>query len=228
VVYLGSMGITVAVSDELISRIRVEADQRDISVEDATIELLNERLHPRHEVLVESYREVCRSHEAITDFRARLLAFLPIASGAAAGLAVFASESSDRYGWLIALGVFGAIVTFGLLMYELRQIDLCKQLINHGAWIEARLGVTAGQFGGRRHHLKFRDVYWPASHHLRNDLLRSEELMGRQHEKDYRGELDRHGLIGVETAGYIVYHVVIMAWIGLVAFGIIRLLAGDS
>lgn len=36
---------------------------------------------PTKEQLLSYYGEVCRSHEAITDFRAKLLALLPIASG---------------------------------------------------------------------------------------------------------------------------------------------------
>ena len=42
-------------------------------------------LTPRQKILLADYTEVCRSHDAITDFRAKLLALLPLASGAGIG-----------------------------------------------------------------------------------------------------------------------------------------------
>ena len=66
-----------------------------------------------------------------------------------------------------SIGVFGTLVTFGLFLYELRQIDVCKQLRNHAAWIEGELGIGAGQFGGRRGRLSLSDVYSPRRHRER-------------------------------------------------------------
>ena len=42
----------------------------------------------REKILLAEYQEVCKSHSGITDFRAKLLALLPIASGAGVGLLV--------------------------------------------------------------------------------------------------------------------------------------------
>jgi hypothetical protein len=42
----------------------------------------------REKILLGEYQEVCKSHSAITDFRAKLLALLPIASGTGVGLLV--------------------------------------------------------------------------------------------------------------------------------------------
>lgn len=108
-------------------------------------------LSPWQKILLAEYQEVCKSHSGITDFRAKLLALLPIASGAGVGLRVIQGNGQAPgtvAGLLIGLGIFGAVVTTGLFMYELRQIDVCKQLRNHAAWIEWQLGIEAGQFGG--------------------------------------------------------------------------------
>ena len=135
----------------------------------------------REKILLAEYAEVCTSHAGITDFRAKLLALLPIASGA--GIALLIARGSGRVsrteaGLLIALGIFGAVVTAGLFLYELRQIDLCKQMRNHASWIEKQLGIDAGQFGGRRPRLSLREIYSPSTHRLREDALTAIEKEG--------------------------------------------------
>src|SRR4029453_11233264 len=62
------------------------------------------------------YEEVCRSHAATTDFRGKLLALLPLASGAGLFLLL---EQRDPGAPLAAIGVFGCAVTLGLFIYEL-------------------------------------------------------------------------------------------------------------
>jgi hypothetical protein len=110
---------------------------------------------PQADSLQMEYQEVCRSHAAITDFRAKLLALLPVATGVGVGALTVSSRNllDIEPQLLIALGIFGAIVTFGLFLYEVRQIDICKQLRNHGFWLENELQIKAGQFGGRRNRL---------------------------------------------------------------------------
>ena len=58
--------------------------------------------------------------------------------------------SSTGAGLLVGLGIFGVVVTIGLFLYELRQIDVCKQLRNHAAWIESQLGskLASSEDGG--------------------------------------------------------------------------------
>jgi hypothetical protein len=181
----------------------------------------------RRTLLVAEYQEVCRSHAGITDFRAKLLALLPIASGTGIGLLVIQGDgalSTTDAGLLIALGIFGALVTTGLFLYELRQIDVCKQLRNHAAWIEKEFDIHAGQFGGRRARLSFRDVYSPAAHKERDKNLEEAETSGQRIEsKEPEGGLGRKRFIGAETAGYLVYHTVIAAWLFVTVLGVAKL-----
>jgi len=93
------------------------------------------------------YSEVCKSYHAIADFRAKLLALLPIASGAG-GLLILAEKDTVK-DFLGPIGVFGAAVTLGLFVYELRGIQRCKALIKTGKDIETVMGVADGQFGSR-------------------------------------------------------------------------------
>jgi hypothetical protein len=126
------------------------------------------------------YSEVCHSYYAIADFRAKLLALLPIASGAG-GLLIL-SEKDTVKDYLGPIGIFGAAVTLGLFVYELRGIQRCKALIEAGKDIEVGMGIANGQFGSR-----------PKGH--------------------------AGGLIGAETAGWIVYLTVFAAWCYLAVVG---------
>lgn len=126
------------------------------------------------------YSEVCRSYHAIADFRAKLLALLPIASGAGGLLILSEKDTVKQY--LGPIGIFGAAVTLGLFVYELRGIQRCKALIKAGSALETRMDIADGQFGPR-----------PKGH------------LG--------------GLIGAETAGWIVYLTVFAAWCYLAIVG---------
>jgi hypothetical protein len=93
------------------------------------------------------YSEVCKSYHAIADFRAKLLALLPIASGAG-GLLILAEKDTVKE-YLGPIGVFGVAVTLGLFVYELRGIQRCKDLIGAGNALETKMGID-GQFCSRR------------------------------------------------------------------------------
>jgi hypothetical protein len=188
-------------------------------------------------ILLAEYQEVCKSHSGITDFRAKLLALLPIASGAGIGLLVIQGKdqvSSIEGALLIGLGIFGAIVTVGLFLYELRQIDICKQLRNHAAWIEQKLDIEAGQFGGRRQRLSLCSVYSPKTHRQRDESLGTFEKDGQpspQEErqsslpwKQFISSLPRRQFIGAEAAGYLIYHAVAAAWLFVAVLGLVRLI----
>jgi hypothetical protein len=107
---------------------------------------------PKPETLLGIYQEICASHNAIADFRAKLLAALPLASGvgiflltdktAATGLQVKA---------LLPIGLFGVVVVLGLFMYELRGIQDCTFLRRRARGIEQqlKLPVATTQFNRR-------------------------------------------------------------------------------
>jgi hypothetical protein len=192
----------------------------------------------RAQILLEEYKEVCRSHAAITDFRAKLLALLPIASGTGVGLLVFQVRGDIPKlgaGLLVALGIFGALVTVGLFFYEIRQIGVCKQLRDHAAWIEKELGIAAGQFGGRPARLSLREVYpldlrrkKPRRNNDRRGEPASEAPPGnavdgaRELTEERRPLLDRP-FVGAEAAGYLIYHAAIAAWLFVAGVGVAKL-----
>lgn len=100
-----------------------------------------------------AYKEVSRSHQAITDFRAKLLGLLPLASGT--GILLLLGDSADRPppANLLVIGMFGFAVTFGLFMYEIRGIQQCRRLRCQAAILEERLEFPekAGPFRDRTH-----------------------------------------------------------------------------
>ena len=88
------------------------------------------------------YQETCRQHTAIADFRAKLLALLPLASGIGT-LVLLNGDANPRY--FGAIGLYGMAVTAGLFIYELRGIQTCITLRRQAASLETALGVPAGQ-----------------------------------------------------------------------------------
>jgi len=113
------------------------------------------------EVSVAIYQEVCRSYHAIDDFRAKLLGFLPLASG---GVFLFlgnvfldAQKRTVVEKYLGGIGAFGFLVTLGLFIYELRGIQRCGALIKLGKTLEDSLGII-GQFKFRPSDISFKPI----------------------------------------------------------------------
>src|SRR5215472_8381696 len=71
--------------------------------------------------LIIAYQKLCNRHQQIDDFRGKLLALLPIASGAAA-LVLLLNNSNAVGKYLLPIGVYGFAVTSGLFIYELHGI----------------------------------------------------------------------------------------------------------
>ena len=90
-----------------------------------------------------AYQEVCKSYQAIVDFRAKLLGFLPLASGAGA-YAVLSKDPSPPWEWVA--GLFGFMITLGLFLYELRGLQRAAGLEQAGRELEQQLGLASGQF----------------------------------------------------------------------------------
>jgi hypothetical protein len=92
-----------------------------------------------------AYTELCKSYQAIADFRAKLLGFLPLASGA--GFFALLGNGKDPvpyYAWVA--GLFGFAITLGLFFHELRGLQRSAVLEHTGRELEAGLGLAEGQF----------------------------------------------------------------------------------
>ncbi len=83
-----------------------------------------------------AYSEVCRSYHAVDDFRAKLLALLPIVSGTGGILLLANKDMVARH--LGPIGLFGVLVTLGLFCYELRGLQRCGKLLDVGLRLEER------------------------------------------------------------------------------------------
>jgi hypothetical protein len=100
-----------------------------------------------------AYQEICRSLNVIDDFRARLLALLPLSSGAGIFL-LLTTAPEDGNGspdYLGPIGVIGALISLGLAIFEVREIRICRHLVSAGARLEVRMKIDreSGQFRGR-------------------------------------------------------------------------------
>jgi hypothetical protein len=99
----------------------------------------------RREALLKEYSETSASFRLLTDIRFKLLGFLPLAAGVAAGL----STSRRQDAGTLALSLFGLTVTLGLLTYNERNNQLYNELVGRAAAIERQLGLPDGTFANR-------------------------------------------------------------------------------
>jgi hypothetical protein len=99
------------------------------------------------ESLKTAYDQLCMSYRAIDDFRAKLLGFLPLASGTGLFL-LLTNLTPERQRFLGPIGAFGFLVTLGLFSYEIYGITKCGALIKTGKWMEGLLHIN-GQFISR-------------------------------------------------------------------------------
>lgn len=100
--------------------------------------------------LTTAYTEVCRSYQALHEFRMKLLGLLPLASIAGFLVLGKAGTPLPRMGTLEAnligsIGLFAALFTLALFMYEARGILMCYDLWYTGMALEERMDVE-GQF----------------------------------------------------------------------------------
>ena len=103
----------------------------------------------RRDALTKEYGEVANNFRLLTDIRFRLLAFLPIAAGAAAVLR--GTDAQDATAALGTLGIslFGLAVTAGLVSYNARNDQLYNELVGRAGNIERSLGLPDGAFANR-------------------------------------------------------------------------------
>lgn len=97
------------------------------------------------------YEQLCNSYRAIDDFRAKLLGFLPLATGT--GIFLLLTDQAkllSMQNLFKPIGLFGFVVTLGLFFYELYGIKKCTRLIQVGKVLEENvLNVSNGQFATR-------------------------------------------------------------------------------
>jgi hypothetical protein len=90
-----------------------------------------------YETLKLEYEQICSSHQAITDFRGKLLGLLPLAAGTGIFLLLdkpISGRTQTQVAVLLAAaGIFGAAVTIGLYFYERRGMVECHLLRTRGA-----------------------------------------------------------------------------------------------
>ncbi len=131
------------------------------------------------------YQEVCQNHRAITDFRAKLLTLLPLASGTGIFLLLTKQTEPLDPTHLRAIGLFGFLVTLGLFFHELRGIGHCGELIELGRELEEKMELKNGQF-------ILEDNYYNKQ---------------KWHRKI------AHFIIGPEGAAWLIYPIVGIAWL---------------
>jgi Phage integrase family len=98
--------------------------------------------------LSSAYDQLCNSYRAIDDFRAKLLGFLPLVTGG--GLILLTGRAAEvRQEFFGPVGIFGIVVTTGLLAYEIFAIKKCDALIKGGKALESELCLPNAQFTSR-------------------------------------------------------------------------------
>ncbi len=103
-------------------------------------------VEPSKEFFLDVYKEVCGSYHAVDDFRAKLLALLPIASGVGGIVLLDNRQALSEH--FVFIGLFGLVVTVGLFFFELRGIANCGRFIDIGRRLEKDLKIDNGVFGG--------------------------------------------------------------------------------
>lgn len=103
---------------------------------------------PTTETLLNQYGQVCTTYHAIDDFRSKLLALLPFASGVGWILLLADANTSKQY--LLPIGILGAVITFGLFVFEARGAQRCDGIKSTARALETALGLnhSTGQFTG--------------------------------------------------------------------------------
>jgi hypothetical protein len=98
------------------------------------------------------YDQVCANIRATDEISFKLLSLVPLVSGGGITVLLSTNTNFSRLPIVVFVGLFGALVTFGLFRWELRNIQTCSRLIRFGASLERECFSLAstGQFSGRR------------------------------------------------------------------------------
>lgn len=93
--------------------------------------------------LADTYKEICQNIRVTDEISFKLLGTVPLAAGVGSGILTVLEKGKvlEDYAGLavITLSVLGALITFGLFNWELRNIQRCKWLIARAATLERHL-----------------------------------------------------------------------------------------
>ena len=104
----------------------------------------------QYQAMLTVYTEICKSYQAVDDFRTKLLGFLPLTS--LVGIFILNPDSMLSLKEILSqelLGfasIFAALLTLALFGYEVRGIRRSDHLITEGMHLEKALGIDHGQF----------------------------------------------------------------------------------
>jgi hypothetical protein len=166
------------------------------------------------EVVREQYESVCNSYRSIDDFRAKLLALWPILGGAAGGVVLLTSNTTNM-GHLWAVGLVGMFVSFGIAVHELTQTMRCGLLLELAERLEQclELRLGTGQFSSIPHGFP-----------LSLKTLTLKQLEQRPEAKDeaahWKSRLFWAYPVRTGVASVIVYGSVLAGWIGIFIWGV--------
>ena len=76
----------------------------------------------------------------------KLLGLVPLASGSGSGVLVSLYDALGAVS-VVLLSLLGAVVTFGLYRWELRNIQMCSRLLKRAEWLERSFNM--GDLAGR-------------------------------------------------------------------------------
>ena len=113
------------------------------------------------------YTQLCDSYHKVDDFRSKLLGFLPLASGATL-LGILNVDKNDQVEvapYFCEIGLFGMLITLGLLIYELKGIQKCTGFIYYGKLIEEKMlgGLASPLIGQFTSLWKKEKLWWGAT-----------------------------------------------------------------
>ena len=94
------------------------------------------------------YKEMCSDIRFTDDISLKLLGLIPLVSGAGILTVLFAGSGRSRTDAAVLgsfVGIFGAIVTFAVYRWEVRNSQFCAYLNSQVARLESDLGIPPGQ-----------------------------------------------------------------------------------
>ena len=86
------------------------------------------------------YKEICQNIRVTDDISFKLLGTVPLAAGVGSGALTILEKSKFLEGYagfaVLVLSLFGALMTFAFLQWELRNIQKCQWFIARAAMLE--------------------------------------------------------------------------------------------